>query len=385
MRILIFLSIVVFSIYVNAVGLSTMKIYETSQIKNENIDMWDKKNHAIKNAKKKATLNLAKKVLKPETFQKAKERLEKEVVPHSSRYLISFVVKSHGVEESGDFKAYYVNVEFKYSLKNFRNFLKDKGFQTSDLKKHKIIAFIEILDATDVKSYRWWESKNLDIHPIMMSFQTKLLESLKGEGYELIPVQRLKIFDGLKNIASRMGAQYYISGSLKIKKKNNMYKVNSGIFNFYEVFSQKLVSTIDLNKFGYLLAEKEGENKEVVNVKPKEKDLLKKAFVNAARKIKASENMQHLISLGLTEVSFQGVKSPLELKNVKALIRSNLKGNLSSLIERHIENGKVIFYVRTVLTPQRLLSVMNSRAFGLKAYKGVLQKDGKSLLFRTIY
>ncbi len=381
MNFLFFLSVLIFSTYANAVSLSTINIYEISKIKNENVDMWDKKNDAIKNAKKKATLRLAAKVLKPEVFKEAKKRLEKKVVPYSSRYLISFVVKSHGVEESGDFKAYYVNIEFKYSLKNLRNFLKDKGFQINDLKKHKVIAFVEILDATVVKSYRWWRDENLDLHPVIMPFQIKLLESLKEEGYELIPIQILKAFDGFKSTASQMGAQYYIKGSLRIKRKDNMYKVNSGSFNFYQTLSQKLVSTIDLKKIGYLLGEK--EDKENINVKPKElEDLLKKAFVGAAKKMKASENVDHL-NFGLTQISFQGVNSPLQLKNIKAVIRSGLKDNISSLVERHIQNGKVVFYARTTLTPQRLLSVMNSRVFGLGTYKGALKEDGKSLLFRV--
>ncbi len=357
-----------------------------SQIKNENADMWDKKNHAVANAKEKATYRLAAKVLKPEIFEEVKERLEKEVVPYSSRYLISSTVKSHGVEESGDYKAYHAQVSFKYSLDNFRNLLKDKGFSVSDLQRHKVAAFIEVLDVTRVKSYRWWKDRSPKLHPVLKPLQTKLSESLKEKGYELIPVQIFKTTNGFKDMASSMGAQYYINGSVKIEKSNNGYKVRGGIFNFHEALSQKLVSAVDLKKFGSQLQEKEEKRRETASVKgvapPKSKDLLKEAFMDAAQKMNASENVDHLTQ-GLAKINFKGVKSPVELRNIKTAIKTNLKDKVSSLMERRIENGQVTFYARTALSPRRLLSVMNSRSSGLGSYKGALQEDGKSLSFSS--
>ncbi len=357
-----------------------------SQIKNENADMWDKKNHAIANAKEKATLRLAAKVLKPEVFEEVKERLEKEVVPYSSRYLISSTVKSHGVEESGDYKAYHAQVSFKYSLDNFRNLLKDKGFSVSDLQKHKVAAFIEVLDVSRVKSYRWWKDRSPKLHPVLKPLQVKLAESLKEKGYELIPVQIFKATNGFKDMASSMGAQYYINGSVKIEKSKSGYKVRGGIFNFHEALSQKLVSAVDLKKFGSQLQQKESRKREMASVKgeepPKSKDLLKEAFMDAAQKMNASENVDHLTQ-GLAEISFEGVRSPVELQQIKSAVRANLKDKVSSFMERRIENGHVTFYARTALSPRRLLSVMNSRSSGLGSYRGVLQEDGKSLSFSS--
>ncbi len=104
--------------------------------------------------------------------------------------------------------------------------------------------------------------------------------------------------------------------------------------------------------------------------------------MDAAQKMNASENVDHLTQ-GLAEISFEGVRSPVELQQIKSAVRANLKDKVSSFMERRIENGHVTFYARTALSPRRLLSVMNSRSSGLGSYRGVLQEDGKSLSFSS--
>lgn len=372
-----------------AASLAEMKVYGMSQIKKSDADMWDKKNDAVKNAKEKATLTLAARVLKAEIFSEEKERIKKEITKYSSRYLISSTVKSHGVDEDGDFKSYHAQVVFKYSIENFRNLLKNKGFTVEDLQRHKVAAFIEVLDASAVKSYSWWRDKSSKVHPVLMPLRAKLTKALKEEGYELLPVRQLRTNSGIKSMAGAMGAQYYVSGSVEIEKSaRGGYIVKDGIFNFHEALSQKLVSKVDLKKFGTQLKKEEEMSRGVASVEKTpvplnaSKDLLGKAFVTAAKKMNASENVDHLTQ-GMAQISFYGVNSPVELKGIKMAFKENLATYVSSLMERRIENGTVTFYARTKLTPARLLTVMNARRAGLGRYRGVLKEDGKTLSFST--
>lgn len=380
MRICVFLTVLFLSINVWAANLAEIKVYGVSQVKSENADMWDKKNHAVKNAKEKATYKLAAKALKPEVYAEARERLKKEILPYSNRYLISSTTKSHGLEQDGDYKAYHAQVVFKYSLENFRNLLKSKGFSADDLQRHKVVSFIEVLDLTAVKSYSWWRDRNPKLHPVLKPLQAKLNEALKENGYELLPVRLIRNVSGMKDIASSLGAQYYVNGTVRIERVGSGYKVKGGAFNFHEALSQKLVSKVDLEKFGADLDEKNSA-RGTASVERK-KDLLKDAFTNATQKMNSSENVENL-SQGLAQISFYGVNNPVDLSLIKKAIKTNLKSHVSSLVERRIENGKVSFYARTSLSPTRLLSMMNSRSAGLGNYRGVLKEDGKSLAFRV--
>jgi hypothetical protein len=95
------------------------------------------------------------------------------------------------------------------------------------------------------------------------------------------------------------------------------------------------------------------------------------------------ENVDHL-NQGVAEISFNGVDNPIELKAIKLAIQTNLRAQISSLTERKIEKGRVLFHARTSLSPVRLLSMMNSKKYGLEGYRGVLKNDGKTLSFTSI-
>lgn len=361
--------------------LSEMSVYGSSIVRDDSEDMWDKKNDAIYDAKKRATFKLAEKVINPENLESLKKEITRKVVPFSSRYLVSSTVLSHGLNETDDYKAYGARVEFKYSLENFKNLLKTKGFEPSVFKKHKVAAFIEVMDVGEIKTFSWWQEKNPSLHPVLKPLQLKLAKALEEEGYELVPARNFAGKLGVKEMARLMGAQYYVSGFIKIKKAEGSFKVKDGMFNFHEALSQKLVSQVDLKKFGEDLRDEQTQSRAVATTRSTpNNDLLQEAFKDAVKTMNASENVDHL-NHGVAELSFTGVKSPLEMTNIKRVIMTNLKDDISSLVERNIAKGEVTFVARTSLSPQRLLSLMNSSNMGLGSYRGVMKEDGKTLYF----
>jgi len=365
----------------NAATLSEMTIYGSSIVKNETDDMWDKKNAAIYDAKKRATFKLASRVLKPEAMESLNTDIIKKILPLSSRYLVSSTVLSHGLQETENYKVYNARVEFKYSLENFKKLLRVKDFAADVFKKHKVAAFIEVMDLNQIKTFSWWEEKSPNLHPVLKPLQARLAKALEEEGYELAPARNFAGKLGVKEMSRLMGAQYYISGFIKIKKVDGSFKVKDGVFNFHEALSQKLVSQIDLKKFGEDMREEQIQSRSIASTKAApNKDLLKKAFKDAVKTMNASENIDHL-NHGVAQISFSGVKSPLEMLNIKRVIMTNLKEDIVSLVERNISNGEVTFVARTGLSPRRLLSLMNSSNMGLGSYRGVMKEDGKTLYF----
>lgn len=372
-----FAAVIFFSSLSLANTLSEIRTYGSSQIKNPNADMWDKKNDAVADAKKQATYKLARKVLKPEVYEQSTERIEKEILPYSGRYLISSTIESHSAAEDGNYRSYNAYVLFKYSLENFKSLLQSRGFAVSELQRHRVAAFIEVLDVTTVKSYSWWTEATPKLHPVVGPLQAKLKASLNEQGYDLIPIQFVDGNKGFKYMASSMGAQYYVDGSVKIEKQGESYKVSGGLFNFHEALSQKLVSSVDLKKFG------KAQSSRAPASRAKAKDLLGEAFGDAAKKMNASENADHL-DQGVAQIDFIGVRSPVQLKKIKNAILMNLKSEVSTLTERRIENGQVTFQARTTLSPRKLLVLMNAKLSGLGTSRGVLKEDGKTLSFRSI-
>jgi hypothetical protein len=365
----------------NAATLSEMTVYGSSIVRDEKDDMWDKKNAAVYDAKKRATFKLAARVIKPEVLGALNEDITKKIVPLSSRYLVSSTVLNHGLQETDNYKAYNARVEFKYSLENFKNLLKSKGFDPSVFKKHKVAAFIEVMDLNEIKTFSWWKEKAPSLHPVLKPLQARLATALEDEGYELVPARNFAGQLGMKEMAQQVGAQYYVSGFIKIDKGNGSFKVKDGMFNFHEALSQKLVSQVDLKTFGEDMKEEQFQNRSVASaVQAPNKDLLKEAFRDAVKTMNASENLDHL-SHGVAQLSFSGVKSPLEMQNIKRVIMTNLKDDIISLVERNIENGEVTFVARTGLSPVKLLSLMNSSRMGLGSYRGVMKEDGKTLYF----
>jgi len=367
----------------SAATLSEMTIFGSSVVKGENEDMWDKKNAAVYDAKKKATFKLAARVLKPEALMTLNKEITRRVVPVSSRYLVSSTVLSHGLQESDGYKAYNARVEFKYSLENFKKLLISKGFDSEVFQKHKVAAFIEVMDLDEIKTFSWWKDAKPSLHPVLKPLQLKLAQALGEEGYELVPARNFAGRIGIKEMSRLMGAQYYVSGFIRIKKGEGSFKVKDGVFNFHEALSQKLVSQVDLKKFGEEMRTDtpvQSPARGIASVSTKRKDLLKEAFNAAVKRMNASENVDHL-SHGVAQISFAGVRSPVELKNIKRVIMTNLKDDIVSLVERNISRDEVTFVARTGLSPRRLLSLMNSSNMGLGSYRGVMKEDGKTLYF----
>jgi len=366
-----------------ATTLSEMTVFGSSVVKGENEDMWDKKNSAVYDAKKRATFKLAARVLKPEALVTLNKDITRKVVPFSSRYLVSSTVLSHGLQESDDYKAYNARVEFKYSLENFKKLLVSKGFESDAFQKHKVAAFIEVMDLNEIKTFSWWKESKPSLHPVLKPLQAKLALALGEEGYELVPARNFAGRTGVKEMSRLMGAQYYVSGFIRIKKSEGSFKVKDGVFNFHEALSQKLVSQVDLKKFGEEMKAEtplQENSRGLASASAKSKDLLKKAFNAAVKRMNASENVDHL-SHGVAKISFAGVRSPAELKNIKRVIMTNLKDDIISLVERNISRDEVTFVARTGLSPRRLLSLMNSSNMGLGSYRGVMKEDGKTLHF----
>jgi len=366
---------------VDAATLSEMTIYGSSIVKDENEDMWDKKNAAVYDAKKRATFKLAARVIKPEALADLNKDIVRKVVPLSSRYLVSSTVLNHGLQETDDYKAYNARVEFKYSLENFKNLLKSKGFDPAVFQKYKVAAFIEVMDLNEIKTFSWWKEQSPSLHPVLKPLQMRLAKALEAEGYELVPARRFPGQIGLKEMSGLVGAQYYISGFIKIEKKDGSFKVKDGMFNFHESLSQKLVSQIDLKKFGEDMKAEQVQARSVSSsTQELNKDLLKEAFRDAVKTMNATENLDHL-SHGVAKISFSGVKSPEEMINIKRAIMTNLKDDIISLVERNISNGEVTYVARTGLSPNKLLSLMNSSRMGLGNYRGVMKEDGQTLHF----
>lgn len=388
MRVICFLFSLLFLISSSyADQLREMRAYGSSIIKNENDDMWDKKNDAIYNAKKRATLQLAQKAFKPETLESLEKRITKEIAPYSGNYIISTEVLSHGVEEEGEFKAYNAKVLLKYSFENFKNFLLRKGMKPDNLKQFKVAAFIEVLDETNVQSHTWWNQKSPSLHPVLKPLQDKLAVALKEEGYDLLPIRVFNGDTGMKDMAKAMGAQYYINGSVKIEESvPSKFKVKGGLFNFHEALSQKLVSQVDLKKFSQAFKQEPAPARPTrglasVEPQPKRKDVIKEAFKDAARTMNSVENVEQL-SQGLAKIQIEGLNSPVQLKVLKETIYSNLRDDMSTLVEREIKNGSVTLYMRTGLSPRRLLQKMVfMRSQG---YQGEVSDDGESVHFRKI-
>lgn len=365
------------------VSLSEMKVFGSSSVNSETDDLWDKKNSAIYDSKKRATFNLAARVLKPEAVENLRKDIKRKILPLSSRYLVSSTVLSHGLEETDTYKVYNAHVSFKYSLENFKNLLKSKGFPSELFQKHKVAAFIEVMDIGQIRTFSWWNEQKPELHPVLKPLQLRLAKALKEEGYELMPIRLFRGQFGMKDMARFMGAQYYISGFIKIKKGEGAFKVKDGVFNFHEALSQKLVSKVDLKKFSTATrAAEEPPSRGIASVRQPQqnKDLLKQAFKDAVKTMNASENVDHL-SHGVAELSFSGLQSPLEMFNIKKVIMTSLKEDIISLVERKISDGEVTFVARTQLSPQRLLSLMNSSNIGLGSYRGVMKEDGKTLHF----
>lgn len=357
--------------------LSEMQVYGSSLIKSDSDDMWDKKNQAIYDAKKRATFKLARRVFKPEAMPSLEKKIKKLVVPFSNRYLVSSTLLTHGLDESSEQKVYNARVSFKYSLKNFKKLLKSKGFESSVFQKHKVAAFIEVMDVGAVKTFSWWNEQQPKLHPVLKPLQMKLAQALDEEGYELMSPRIFRNSMGMKEMSRLMGAQYYVSGFIKINKVADSFKVKAGVFNFHEALSQKLVSRVDLKKF--MNAPQQVVSRGVASVETKN-DLLKNAFKGAVKTMNANENVDHL-SHGVANLQFEGVSSPAEMELIKKTILTGLKEDVATLVERNIKNGDVTFVARTQLSPRRLLSLMNSSNIGLGTYIGTLKEDGKTLYF----
>ena len=381
LKLQMFFLVLLMVVSVDAATLSEMTIYGSSIVKDENEDMWDKKNAAVYDAKKRATFKLAARVIKPEALADLNKDIVRKVVPLSSRYLVSSTVLNHGLQETDDYKAYNARVEFKYSLENFKNLLKSKGFDPAVFQKYKVAAFIEVMDLNEIKTFSWWKEQSPSLHPVLKPLQMRLAKALEAEGYELVPARRFPGQIGLKEMSGLVGAQYYISGFIKIEKKDGSFKVKDGMFNFHESLSQKLVSQIDLKKFGEDMKAEQVQARSVSSsTQELNKDLLKEAFRDAVKTMNATENLDHL-SHGVAKISFSGVKSPEEMINIKRAIMTNLKDDIISLVERNISNGEVTYVARTGLSPNKLLSLMNSSRMGLGNYRGVMKEDGQTLHF----
>lgn len=385
------LIVIIFSVQITyADRLREATVYGSSIVRNDSEDMWDKKNEAIYDAKKKATLQLAQKVFKPETFETYKKRIKKEIIPYSGNYIVTTEVLSHGLEEEGEFQSYNAKVQIKYSFENFKNFLLRKGLKPDNLELLKVAAFIEVMDLTEVTTYSWWTEEKPSLHPVLKPLQAKLGASLKEEGYELLPIRVFNNKLGMKDMAKAMGAQYYINGSIKIVDAGSAkYKVKEGLFNFHETLSQKFVTQVDLKKFSKELQGQESAasaypSRGIASLSEAKKvarhDVIAEAFMDAARTMSSVENIDQL-SQGLTEIHIQGLSSPVQLKALKQEIYSNLRESMSSLTERKIQSDKVTLLMRTSLRPRQLVQKM---AFmRSQGYKGEVSPDGEAVYFKN--
>jgi hypothetical protein len=382
LKALMTVSLLLSAVNVFAATLSEMQVYGSSLIKSDSDDMWDKKNQAIYDAKKRATFKLARRVFKPEAMPELEKKIKRLVVPFSNRYLVSSTLLTHGLDESNEQKVYNARVSFKYSLANFKKLLKSKGFESSVFQKHKVAAFIEVMDVGAVKTFSWWNEKEPKLHPVLKPLQMKLAQALDEEGYELMSPRIFRSSMGMKDMSRLMGAQYYVSGFIKINKVSDNFKVKAGVFNFHEALSQKLVSRVDLEKFMSEPQTDQQPNRQIASVPTvvQKQDLLKSAFKGAVKTMNANENVDHL-SHGVANLQFEGVSSPAEMALIKKTILTNLKQDVATLVERNIKNGDVTFVARTLLSPRRLLSLMNSSNIGLGTYIGTLKEDGKTLYF----
>ena len=252
MRVLFLFLLVILSIEVKAYQSDNRIIYGYSAIQSDTYDEWDEKNSAVHDAMKNLSYSLASELMSKEEIENTKDLMDKKIIPASNTFILNTEVLKHGLEQEGEYEAYQAQVQFTYSMSNFKKLLKSKGILFNSLSEPKVVAFIEVMDKGRLQVYKWWEEENPKLHPALIPVHKRLEVALKEQGYILVApkVHMPRIKMSPKTMAKKTGAHYYINGEVSVLKgKPGSINLRDGKFYFHETRSQKLVSKMNVMDF----------------------------------------------------------------------------------------------------------------------------------------
>ncbi len=378
-----------------------ISIHGEAEVKDaSSVDMWDKKNEAVKDAKEKATIALVRRLLSQEEFEPLEEKIRDEIVPKSKLFLLDSEVKKHNM--TGE-HSYTASVVFKYSLKNLKAILKNNGIYFREVREPKIASFIEVMDYSKVKTHRWWDSQNtkdINVHRALVPLRREMHLGMNDQGFKLLAPRKISNPNSLKDSAIAQGAHYYIKGKLKVEDDPRGFQVKDGEFYIYEAFSQKLVATLNLKE---LQKEMEKAREEEVRLaknlnkgrspasiesanarlEAKKPNVIRESFKDAA--VKMASSADEGLNSGITLIKVAGITRPQQIESVKASLSDKLGSKVGNLIERRIEKGSVEFSVRTTAPTNMLVSMINRASYSaeeIALQEAEAMTSGKGLIVR---
>lgn len=379
-----------FTLALGQSDISDLRIYGSANLEPtdsaEKVDMWDKKNEALENAKERATIALVKRILSATELTQYKEKIEELIVPRADRFLVSSEVMGHGAGN----KYYNVEVLYKYSLSNLKELLRVQGVLFKEVKEPKVVSFVEVMDFSKVESSRWWlERESISLHPALKPLRKKMAAGFKEKGMILLPPAQISNPTSLKESAIAQGAHYYVKGVLKVEDDPRGFQVKKGEFFIYEALSQKMVTSIDLEQVLADAKRREkveaARNKSMVQrglaslPKKQDKRVIQSAFKDAAVKM-SQTNTREILNSGVSLIRVDGISQPAHIAFVKAYLGKNLGNAVASVIERRIARGSVLFSLRTNSSPLQLARILNGSGQNPGLVETRLMDNGKGLI-----
>ena len=127
-------------------------------------------------------------------FQENKKKIYRQIRPLKDRFIPFFKI----LESKKEKDSYRFKVEVRFSERDLRLVLKEKGFFMDDTKAGIALPFIEFNNLMDRKSYIWWSPASGKTHseqlkPLAHDFEEELYQGFSERGFFMLRPQAFKM------------------------------------------------------------------------------------------------------------------------------------------------------------------------------------------------